>query len=61
MIHDNIFFTREELKVIGNICETIKHWRRHNAEVNFPDSLYEQLENIQVKCTKAIQVYGNGF
>ncbi len=49
------------LKVIGNICETIKHWRRHNAEVNFPDSLYEQLENIQDKCTKAIQVYGNGF
>ena len=40
------------------LCETMKHWRRHNPEVTFPDSLYEQLENIQDKCTKAIQVYG---
>ena len=51
-------FTKEELKIIGNLCETMKHWRRHNPEVRFPDSLYEQLENIQDKCTKAIQVYG---
>ena len=51
-------FTKEELKIIGNLCETMKHWRRHNPEVRFPDSLYEQLENIQDKCTKAIKVYG---
>jgi hypothetical protein len=25
--------------------------------VRFPDSLYEQLENIQDKCTKAGKVY----
>ena len=53
----NTFFTKEELKIIGNLCETIKHWRRHNPEVRFPDSLYEQLENIQDKCTKARKVY----
>jgi hypothetical protein len=40
-------FTMEELKIIGNLCETMKHWRRHNPEIRFPDSLYEQLENIQ--------------
>jgi hypothetical protein len=57
----NTFFTKEELKIIGNLCETIKHWRRHNPEVRFPDSLYEQLENIQDKCTKAIQVYEKVF
>jgi hypothetical protein len=57
MIDNNIFFTKEELKVIGNLCETMKHWRRHNSEARFPDRLYEQLENIQDKCTKAIQVY----
>ena len=51
-------FTKDELKIIGNLCETMKHWRRHNPEVTFPDSLYEQLENIQDKCTMAIQVYG---
>ena len=45
-------FTKDELKIIGNLCETMKHWRRHNPEVTFPDSLYEQLENIQDKCTK---------
>ena len=57
MIDNNIFFTKEELKVIGNLCETMKHWRRHNSEARFPDRLYEQLENIQDKCTKAIQAY----
>lgn len=57
MIDYNIFFTKEELKVIGNLCETMKHWRRHNSEARFPDRLYEQLENIQDKSTKAIQVY----
>ena len=40
-------FTKEELKIIGNLCETMKHWRRHNPEVTFPDSLYQQLENIK--------------
>ena len=55
---DYNMFTKDELKIIGNLCETMKHWRRHNPEVTFPDSLYEQLENIQDKCTKAIQVYG---
>jgi hypothetical protein len=54
----NAFFTKEELKIIGNLRETMKHWRRHNPEVKFPDALYEQLENIQDKCTKAISVYG---
>jgi hypothetical protein len=58
MTHCNACFTREELKIIGNLCETMKHWRRHNPEVKFPDALYEQLENIQDKCTKAIRVYG---
>jgi hypothetical protein len=53
----NTSFTKEELKIIGNLCETMKHWRRHNPEVRFPDSLYEQLENIQDKCTKAGKVY----
>jgi hypothetical protein len=53
----NAFFTNEELKIIGNLCETMKHWRRHDSEVRFPDSLYEQLENIQDKCTKARKVY----
>ena len=54
-----MFTKRMQLKIIGNLCETMKHWRRHNPEVTFPDSLYEQLENIQDKCAiKAIQVYG---
>ena len=46
-------FTKEELKIIGNLCETMRHWRRHDPEVRFPDILYEQLEDIQDKCTKA--------
>jgi hypothetical protein len=58
MADRNTFFTKEELKIIGNLCETMKHWRRHNPEVRFPDTLYEQLENIQDKCTKARKVYG---
>ena len=58
MTYCNALFTKEELKRIGNLCETMKHWRRHNPEVKFPDALYEQLENIQDKCTKAIRVYG---
>lgn len=40
MIDCNTSFTKEELKIIGNLCETMKHWRRHNPEVRFPDSLY---------------------
>jgi hypothetical protein len=39
MVDYNIF-TKEELTIIGNLCETMKHWRRHNPEVRFPDSLY---------------------
>ena len=35
MIDNNIFFTKEELKVIGNLCETMKHWRRHDSEAGF--------------------------
>ena len=58
MSYCNVFFTKEELKIIGNLCETMKHWRRHDPGVKFPDALYEQLENIQDKCTKAIRVYG---
>jgi hypothetical protein len=50
-------FTLEELKIIGNLCETMKHWRRHNPEIRLPDSLYEQLETIQDKCTKARKVH----
>jgi hypothetical protein len=57
MTYYNKLFTEEELKIIGNLCETMKHWRRHNPEVKFPDILYEQLENIQDKCTKARKVY----
>jgi hypothetical protein len=57
MADRNKFFTEEELKIIGDLCETIKHWRRHNPELRFPDTLYEQLENIQDKCTKARKVY----
>jgi hypothetical protein len=53
-------FTKEELKIIGNLCETMKHWRRHNPDIRFPDTLYEQFENIQDKCTRAIQVYNKG-
>ena len=53
----NALFTKEELQIIGNLCETMKHWRRHNPEVRFPDILYEQLENIQDKCTEARKVY----
>jgi hypothetical protein len=34
------WFTKEELTIIGNLCETMKHWRRHNPEVRFSDSLY---------------------
>ena len=49
---DYNMFTKEELKIIGNLCETMKHWRRHNPEVTFPDSLYQQLENIQDKLYK---------
>jgi hypothetical protein len=51
MVDNNIFLQKEELKVIGNLYETMKHWRRHNSEPRFPDRLYEQLENIQDKCT----------
>jgi hypothetical protein len=40
MADRNTFFTEEELKIIGNLCETIKHWRRHNPELRFPDTLY---------------------
>jgi hypothetical protein len=58
MTYCNALFTKGELKIIGNLCETMKHWRRHNPEVKYPDALYEQLENIQDKCTKAIRVYG---
>ena len=36
-IDNNIFFTKEELKVIGNFCETTKHWKRHNSEARFAD------------------------
>ena len=57
----NTFFTNEELKIIGNLCETMKHLRRHSPEVRFPDSLYEQLENIQDKCTKARKVYSQSI
>jgi hypothetical protein len=57
MTHYNAFFTKEELKIIGNLCETMKHWRRHNPEVRLPDILYEQLEDIQDKCTKARKLY----
>ena len=58
MIDNNIFFTKEGFKVIGNFCETTKHWKRHNSEARFADRLNEQLENIQDKCTKVIQIYG---
>jgi hypothetical protein len=57
MKDQDTFFTKEELKIIGNLCETMKHWRRHNSEMSFPDTLYEQFENIQDKCTRAIHVY----
>jgi hypothetical protein len=56
MTYCNAAFTKEELKIIGNLCETMKHWRRHNPEVRLPDILYEQLEDIQDKCTKAIRL-----
>jgi hypothetical protein len=39
----------------------MKHCRRHNPEVRFPDSLYDQLENIQDKCTKVRKVYGQSI
>jgi hypothetical protein len=39
MVDYNIF-TKEELTIIDNLCETMKHWRRHNSEVRFSDSLY---------------------
>jgi hypothetical protein len=53
-------FTKEELKIIGNLCETMKHWRRHNPEIRLPDTLYEEFENIQDKCTRAIQLRDKG-
>jgi hypothetical protein len=54
MIDENILFTKRQLQIIGNLCETMKHWRRHNAAMKFPDDIYEELEDIQDKCTKAI-------
>jgi hypothetical protein len=57
MSEEQIFFTKRELQIIGNLCETMKHWRRHNVRAKFPDSLYEEFENIQDKCTKAMQKY----
>jgi ferredoxin len=38
----NAFLTKEELKVIGNLCETMKHWRRHNPEVVKVDEEWKQ-------------------
>jgi hypothetical protein len=54
MIDENILFTKRQLKLIGNLCETMKHWRRHDPAIKFPDGFYEELEDIQDKCTKAI-------
>jgi hypothetical protein len=55
MIDENIIlFTKRQLQIIGNLCETMKHWRRHNPAMKFPDEIYEELEDIQDKCTKAI-------
>ena len=54
MIDENILFTKRQLQIIGNLCETMKHWRRHNPAIKFPDEIYEELEDIQDKCTKAI-------
>jgi hypothetical protein len=57
MTYEQIFFTKRELQIIGNLCETMKHWRKHNVTAKLLDSLYEEFENIQYKCTKAIQKY----
>jgi hypothetical protein len=54
MINEKIPFTKRQLKKIGNLCETTKHWWRHDPAMKFPDGFYEELEDIQDKCTKAI-------
>jgi hypothetical protein len=54
MIDENTFFTKRQLQIIGNLCETMKHWRRHDPTIKFSDGFYEELEDIQDKCTKAI-------
>jgi hypothetical protein len=54
MTDKNIVFTKRQLQIIGNLCETMKHWRRHDPAIKFPDGFYEELEDIQDKYTKTI-------
>jgi hypothetical protein len=54
MTDKNIVFTKRQLQIIGNLCETMKHWRRHDPAIKSPDGFYEELEDIQDKCTKTI-------